>query len=358
MPGCQIPHFGLARQYNNLKDELLDATHRALKDGQLVGGSYTRAFESWLKYKTKTSYAMTVHSGTQALEIIARYKKIKHNETMVGNPKVRIPNLTYPATLNAFLNAGWDVELVDTDSYGIAKFELFGGLYDCMVGLYGRSPWGHHQLPARYDSVHGIIVDGAQHWLESNGHVGSGMAISFDPTKNLNSSGNGDAIVTNDEKMYLYAMSYTDNNKPYFHDIGTNSKMSEQDCAQLMVRTKYIDEWQQRREKIANYWSDSFKNLPIKCLDDNTASHTHQKFAIYMSDRNPLRNHLMTNGIQTKISYDYVLGDLPIAKDLVKPDMLSTSVMLSRGVLSLPIYPELTDIEVEYIANTVKSFYP
>jgi len=358
MTGCQVLHFGLARQYANLKDELLDATHRALKDGQLVGGHYTRSFEEWLKYKTKTKYAVTVHSGTQALEIIARYKKIKHAETMISNPKIRIPNFTYPATLNAFLNAGWDVELIDTDRYGIGVFKMHSGLYDCVVGLYGRSPWGDLRLPTRHDDTHGIIVDGAQHWLECQGLVGSGMAISFDPTKNLCASGNGGAIVTNDEKLYLYAISYADNNKPYFHDIGTNSKMSEQDCAQLMVRAKYIDEWQQRREKIAKYWFESFKELPIKCLDDDTTIHTHQKFVIYVSDRNPLRQHLMINGIQTKISYEYVLGDLPIGKDLVKPDMLSTSVMLSRGVLGLPMYPELTDIEVEYIATTLRTFYP
>jgi len=77
MTGLSIAHFGLKRQYGNLKDELLDATDRALRDGQLVSGPYTRQFEDWLKQRTKTKYAVTVHSGTQALEIIARYKKLK-----------------------------------------------------------------------------------------------------------------------------------------------------------------------------------------------------------------------------------------------------------------------------------------
>ena len=119
-----IPHFGLKRQYKNIGEELLDATHRALKDGQLVGGHYTRSFEEWLKHRTKTKYAVTVHSGTQALEIIARWKKIKHIESgLQGNPIVHIPNLTYPATLNSFLTAGWDVNLVDTDKNGIFDFD-------------------------------------------------------------------------------------------------------------------------------------------------------------------------------------------------------------------------------------------
>lgn len=349
-----IPHFGLVRQYKNIGEELLDATHRALKDGQLVGGHYTRSLEEWLRHRTKTRYAVTVHSGTQALEIIARYKKQKHNNTMVGNPKVRIPNLTYPATLNAFLTAGWDVELSDTDKNGIMNHSTReGGVYDCVVGFAGLRPWPN----STYQESYGVIVDGAQHWLECGGNVGSGMAISFDPTKNLPASGNGGAIVTNDEQLYLFAVTHRDNNKPAFHDAGTNSKMSEQDCAQLLVRVKYIDEWQLRRKQIASHWCQSFKDLPLTCLSDTRDPHAHQKFVIYTADRNSLHTNLMLDGINSKVHYEYVLGDLPTAKTLTKPDLLSTSVMLSRGVLSLPLYPELTDLEVDYIASKVVNFY-
>ena len=357
MSGYQIPHFGLARQYKNIGEELLDATHRAMKDGQLVGGHFTRSFEEWLKHKTKTKYAITVHSGTQALEIIARYKHQDHYKRslmLVDNPKIRIPNFTYPATLNAFLTAGWDVELADTDKNGIIAHDVrSGGIYDCVMGYTGRKPWAN----ANYSNAHGVIVDGAQHWLVADGDVGSGMAISFDPTKNLNASGNGGAIVTNDEKLYLYASSYRDNCKPYFHEVGTNSKMSEIDCAHLLVRVKYIDEWQKRREEIAKFWCDKFSGLPVTCLSNTTDSHAHQKFVMYLPDPQSLLNHLVLNGIDCKRHYEYVLGDLPSTLNLKKPDMLSTSVMLSRGVISLPMYPELTDSEVEYIATKVDQYF-
>ena len=111
----KIPHFGLQRQYKNLKDELLDATDRALSTGQLVSGKYTKEFESWLAVKTKTKYAITVHSGSQALEIIARHKLAWHYTDNKHVPIIKLPNLTYPATLNAFINTGWKVELVDTE---------------------------------------------------------------------------------------------------------------------------------------------------------------------------------------------------------------------------------------------------
>jgi dTDP-4-amino-4,6-dideoxygalactose transaminase len=83
MSGLVIPHFGLKRQYKNLRDELLDATDCAMKDGQLVGGHYTRSFEEWLKNKTKTKYAITVHSGTQHLRLLHGGKKLNIHSTLL-----------------------------------------------------------------------------------------------------------------------------------------------------------------------------------------------------------------------------------------------------------------------------------
>jgi dTDP-4-amino-4,6-dideoxygalactose transaminase len=78
---------------------------------------------------------------------------------------------------------------------------------------------------------------------------------------------------------------------------------------------------------------------------------------MYLADRNRLQSYLKEHGIDSKVHYEYVLGDLPTGKSLTKPDLLSTSVMLSRGVLSLPMYPELTAIEIEYITNTIINYH-
>ena len=105
MSNPTINFFGLNRQYQNTKEEILQATDYALRNGQLMNGTFTKQFESWLRDRTGARYAITVHSGTQALEIIATYKHKLHREVMDGDPTIRIPNLTYPATLNAFLNS-------------------------------------------------------------------------------------------------------------------------------------------------------------------------------------------------------------------------------------------------------------
>lgn len=351
----KIPHFGLARQHNYLKEELLSATDLVLKSGQFIAGEYTKKFEEWLQDRTGCRHASVTHSGTQALEFIARYYYDEwFLEGNLDNPTIRIPNLTYPATLNAFLSTGWNVELVDTDSIGIIKSpdspRDFNVKYSCFVGLYGAIP-----NTLVNDNT---IIDGAQHWLAQSTFLGLPTAISFDPTKNLYASGNGGAVLTDDYILYEYVEEIKNNSKLTHRYPATNSKMSELDCAHLLVRAKYIDEWQERRKQIRFYYLDRFKDLPIRCLSRDVERHADQKFVIYLSNRNELHNYLLEHGIESKIHYPYTLSELPVASDvIVKADLLSTSVMLSRGVLSLPIHPELSDSEIEAVADTVYKFF-
>jgi len=357
--GYKIPHFGLARQYANLREELLSATDSALRDGIFISGHYTSTFESWLTQKTKTKFAITVHSGTQALEIIARFRAHQFDKIRPNARKKEValvPNITYPATLNAFVQAGWTVEICDTDNIGILDYEKAYGNKEyiiCLVGLYGAKPYNDKEV----DSHSHVIVDGAQHWLVAEGDIGLGMAISFDPTKNLPSSGNGGAIVTNNHDLYQFARLYKNNCKDQNDFAGTNSKMSELDCSHLLVRTNYLDKWQDRREQIKKFYLERFSKLPVKCLSRGIEKHANQKFVIYTEDREQLRLHMKYSGVETKVHYKKTLSELPISRNCVRPDLLSTSVMLTRGVLSLPIYPELTDSEVECIVDIVSKFY-
>lgn len=350
MTGYKIPHFGLKKQYSHLKQELLDATDRALREGICLDGEYTKKFELWLSLKTGATYATTLHSCTQALEVVAQYLKLECNKNEIFDPFVEIPNITYPATLNAFLLAGFNVILKDTDKNGVINKNKVNENYVCQVGLYGAPI----HKPTSSD-----IIDGAQHWLINSQDFGIGMAISFDPTKNLSGPGNGGALVTNDYELHQFVVDYKNNGKKLYHtQIGSNSRMSEVDCAHLLVKTKYIDDWQWRRKQIRYFYIDRFKNLPIRCLSSDYPVHADQKFVIYYEKRDDLKQFLENKEIEVKIHYEKVLSDLPIANRIKhKPDFMSTSFMLSKGVLSLPIYPELTDGEVEYIADKIIKFF-
>jgi dTDP-4-amino-4,6-dideoxygalactose transaminase len=348
-----INHFCLRRQYHTLKDELLNATNHAMREGLLVDGSFTRNFEQWLVQKTNAKYALACHSGTQALEFIAKYHYNKYYEKFNKKPVIKIPNLTYVATLNAFINAGYDIKILDTDDNALMIEDEYSpeeGV--CIIGLYGAKPktYGTGQ--------HIRIHDGAQHWLNCD-TLDGGMAISFDPTKNLPSSGNGGAVVTNDEELYKYVFAARNNGAIkgiYGGNVvpGTNSKMSEIEAAHLLVRSRYIDQWQDRRQSIAKYYCEQFANIPeLRVLSNGVDKHQYQKFVIYTTYRNELEKYLRDSRIDTRVNYREGLNELPIAAPYQKPNMDSNSIKLSRGV----IYYELLDTEVEYIAEKVREFF-
>lgn len=355
--GTHINHFCLYRQYFNLKDELAVATDHALREARYVDGSFTRKLEGWLSNKLNAQYALVCHSGTQALEIVARYHYKRFVETFNTIPTIKIPNLTYVATLNAFITAGYNIKILDTDENALMiEDEYAPNEGVCIIGLYGAKP-------KTYGSGQFIrIHDAAQHWLNCD-TLDGGLTISFDPTKNLPSSGNGGGIATNDLGLYEFAYAYRDNGaikNKYGGNIiaGTNSKMSEIEAAHLLVRTKYIDTWQARRRSIAKYWCEQFASIPeIRCLSNGVDPHQYQKFVIATTPRDELIHHLTENRIDTRINYKQGLNELPIAQPYEKPDMDSTSIKLSRRVLSLPIYAELLDAEVEFICEKVKEFF-
>ena len=104
-----IPFTGLRKQYNELRSEILDVTDEVLRSGTLMDGNYTAEFSHWLGQKNNVKYTQLCHSGTQALEIIAQFFA---TQIHINPPTVVIPALTYPATANAWLRAGWPIELV------------------------------------------------------------------------------------------------------------------------------------------------------------------------------------------------------------------------------------------------------
>jgi dTDP-4-amino-4,6-dideoxygalactose transaminase len=174
--------------------------------------------------------------------------------------------------------------------------------------------------------------------------------------KNLGNYGNGGAVVTNDMEFVNFAHGWRCHGKNTNHaEVGTNSRMSETDCAQMIVKAGYIDAWQHRRYEIAHYWINRFKDAPLRCLvtSDNIKQHALHKFVIDVDNRDEVAKKLAAAGIETKVHYQHPLQELPAYQQYKGPSIISAASALSRRCLSLPIYPELTDSEVEHIATTV-----
>jgi dTDP-3-amino-3,4,6-trideoxy-alpha-D-glucose transaminase len=135
-----------------------------------------------------------------------------------------------------------------------------------LVGLYGAAVNAD-----RFWGTDLIIEDGAQHWLSNNcNRLGNATAISFDPMKNLNAYGNGGAVVLTTWTCWSLLESGQIMANPLHIPIGTNSRMSETESAQMMIKTRHIDAWQARRKNIALYWMGRLKNTGIRSLIDAT----------------------------------------------------------------------------------------
>jgi dTDP-4-amino-4,6-dideoxygalactose transaminase len=353
----KIPFTGIRRQYANLREEIMDITDQVLSTGQVMNGPWTMRFEDWLANKNHVKHAVTCHSGTQALELIAAF----HLQYGFGrvSPTVLIPAMTYIATANAWVKAGWNIHIVDTDGYGlidpkkVPRNLVFHAV--CTVGLYGAAY--NRWFPN--EGNYAMIEDGAQHWLSNDcRRHGAACAISFDPTKNFANYGNGGAVVTNDRQLLDFARDWQSNGKGGGDaDFVTNSRMSEVDCAQMMIKARYLNDWQARRGEIARYWMDRFADSSVRCLIDgtNVDKHCFHKFVIDIDNRDSVMNKLEVAGITTKIHYTRPLHEEPRYVNTPGPDMMSAASSLARRGLSLPIYPELTDAEVEFIADQVTS---
>jgi dTDP-4-amino-4,6-dideoxygalactose transaminase len=209
-----------------------------------------------------------------------------------------------------------------------------------------------------------IIEDAAQSFGATyngipSGKLGDVSILSFDPTKNLNNYGSGGMLLTDDYDAYQFALSLRDNGKVHKHDwAGTNSKMSESDCAQMLVKLKYFDGWQRRRQEIADYYIENLTDWVDVLLPNRDVEHAWHKFVIRVGSRSQMQGYLASKGIETKIHYEQPLYEHPVGWDYIDyaSDLMRGSSAHCQEALSLPIYPEMTDSEVEQVIEAITSY--
>lgn len=364
-----IPFFGVKRQYENLREEILHITDVVLSTGQVLDGAYTKAFEGAIASRCNRDFAISVNSCTQGL--------IMSLQLLEPAGKVIVPAISFAATVNSVMMTEHTPHFCDVDGYGqldlnnllttlnndsvsaVMYVNLYGNVVDydrlrIHTEFFGRSPT--------------IIEDAAQSFGASykgkpSGKLGDISVLSFDPTKNFNNYGSGGMILTDNAQFAEGLMDFRDNGKYNGHMWpGTNSKMSEVDCAQMMVKLQYFDDWQERRHAIATYYTQQLQSYIDVIGSSSDVEHAWHKFVVRHESRSKLRHHLSMKGIETKIHYEKPLTDLEISSRYVNMfprhghDFYNAEEFC-KSCLSLPIYPELSDSEVEHIAQSVKEFF-
>jgi dTDP-4-amino-4,6-dideoxygalactose transaminase len=363
MSGYKVPFNGLGRQYASLKEELLHAADLVYSSGRVLDGEYTAKFEQAIATRTDRTYAISVSSCSQAL-LVSMMAYAGHDTSK----KVAVPALSFAATANASVLAGRNIQFIDTDTDGILDISKLDGSHIGIilyVNLFGNvidydklklvSDFFNDSIPIIEDAAQSF---GAYYKGKPSGKLGDISCLSFDPTKNLPNYGSGGMVLTDNDDVAAYVKSFKDNGKQSSHwMVGTNSKMSEADCAQMLVKLKYFDQWQARRAKIAAYYADNLSDIvSVPEYSFDVIPSWHKYVITTVDNRDDLASKLLTYGVETKVHYKTLMPDMPVFRyDGNIPFPAADAI--SNTALSLPIYPELTDVDVEHVAASIRSVF-
>ena len=215
-------------------------------------------------------------------------------------------------------------------------------------------------LPVIEDAAQAI---GATRNNRPAGSLGVAGCFSFFPTKNAGAYGDGGMITTDDESLANRIRSvraHGERGQKYIHEsLGTNSRLDELQAAVLRVKLRHLEEWTGKRRKNAEYYWKSLEGLPLQLpvIDDRNSSNYHQ-FVIQSEKRDDLKHYLASKGIATAIYYPRALPLQPCFAYLGNQsgDFPAAEASAARS-LALPIYPELTESQLDFVSATVRSFY-
>lgn len=349
-----INFFNVDRQYQQDREIYLDLADRVYSSGQVINGEYCRKLENSLKLRTGRKHCVLTASCTDALAFVGG-NCIKFDSVVI------FPDISFPATNNGFIreleNYRFNQLYLETDSNGIIDLDrleiILKHLADqnrkvivVWVNLFGHT--------VDYDRLSNIqqtysntvfIEDAAQSigasWKSTpSGAMGSASCFSFDPTKNLNAFGIGGALLTDDVELSDAVDLHRRPHTPRWINHGYNSQINELDAAIVWWKLENrFDDWQKRRTDIAKYY---IENLNVECIKPaEFCTSAWHKFVIKHNKRNSLKDKLKEAGIDTRVHYPKTLE--------------GTENSFTRNCLSLPIYPELSDSEVEQIVDSTVS---
>jgi len=362
----QIPFFGIDRQYKILREEIVDAIDEVYLTGKVLDGPHTAAFEQAIAKRCNRQFAVAVNSCTQGLVFAQQV-------TVPAESRILIPTLSFAATLNSVLYAGHTPVFCDTDPNALIDLEsmdmaLTGAGINCIMyaNLFGHTiDYNKFRLHTEFFNDDIFVIEdaaqsfGASYQGQPSGSLGDISVLSFDPTKNLNNYGSGGMILTDSYQAYEDLLDLRDNGKRMDHQgFGTNSKMSEADCAAMLVKLEHFDAWQQRRQKIADYYTGELSEFVDIVLPNEGVESAWSKFVIRTADRYTLNGFMSQQGIETRYNYDKPLFELPVGYEFIDyaRELFRESTAFSRECLSLPIYPELLDSEVERVVEAVINY--
>jgi dTDP-4-amino-4,6-dideoxygalactose transaminase len=361
-----IPLVDLRAQYAPLRDEILAAVAGVLDGMQLFLGPEQRAFEEEFAALCQTRESIGISNGTDAIELALRALGVG-----VGDEVITQPN-SFIATAEAISAVGARPVFVDVDE---ATSTLDPALLEpaitprtkaiIPVHLYGRPAdmpaitaiAGRHGIPVIEDACQAV---GAELGGQRIGSLGTLACFSFYFSKNLGAYGEGGAVTTNDPALAERVRLYRDHGSRvrYQHEVvGRNARLDEMQAAILRVKLRYLDADNAQRQGIAGVYDYGLRwcegiGLPAR---RGGGTHVFHQYVLRCRDRDALQAALKARGIGTNIHYPVPVHLQPAYRGRIAlgPSGCRATETAAQQVLSLPMYPELTDAEVSRVCEAL-----
>ncbi|MHC6180452.1 DegT/DnrJ/EryC1/StrS family aminotransferase [Clostridium sp. JNZ X4-2] len=371
----EVKFFTPTREYSEKKDEFDKAIQSVINSGSFIMGKEVTDFEDAIKKYTGAKYAISVASGTDALIITSDILGFKDKKEVITSPFTFLASASCIARHNAKpvfvdidettfnIDANKIEEKINPNTAGILPIHLFCQMSDMdkIMDLASKNNLrvledAAEAFGMRWKGDNGIVY-------KHSGTIGDMGIFSFFPTKTLGGYGDGGMIVTNDAKLAEMAKMFRVHgaSKKYHYDyLGYNSRLDTIQAAVLSVKLKHLDKSIEKRLKVSNWYKERLNDceyVKIPGIKGEQKS-VYYVFNILAESRDELAAYLKQNNVGTSIYYPiplhlqkcfnylgYKEGDFPVAEKV------------SKEILALPIYPEITEDEVDFVCTAIKNFY-
>ncbi len=370
----KVDFYTSKREYLEKKQEFDVAISQVIQSGKFILGDDVQDLEKNVKEYTGAKHAIAVASGTDALVLSADILGFSDSKEVITTPFTFFSSVSCLIRNNAkpvFVDIDEETFNIDTrlieekitpETVGILPVHLFLQMSDMDEIMSISQKYDLKVLEDAAESF-GMFWKGNGIYYHHSGTIGDIGIYSFFPTKTLGAYGDAGMIVTNDDELYHLAKAYRVHGsaKKYFHEfVGYNSRLDTIQAAILNVKLRYINDAIRRRETAANWYLERLKDCTDIYLPKVIGKQkpVYYVFTIRTQKRDELQKYLKDLGIQTTIYYPkplhlqecfqdlgYKKGDFPIAEKVC------------NEVLALPIYPEISEGEVDYVCKNIKSFF-
>jgi dTDP-4-amino-4,6-dideoxygalactose transaminase len=362
-----IPLVDLKKNYETIKNEVNEAILQTISTCYFVNGTDVNKFESEFAKYTGSRYCQSCNSGTDALYLAFKSLNIGEGDEVI------VQSNTFIASALAVSNVGAKPILVDNDDNFMIDCEEIKRKITAktkallVVHLYGLCPNMDEIMEIVKENNLYLIEDCAQAsgTYYKNQHVGTFGDLgcfSFYPGKNLGAYGDGGAVITNNEKYNDYIKGWKNwgcGKKKYFHETkGGNSRLDSIQASVLSVKLKYLETWNESRRNIANKYCELLQNTGDIELPNyhEFCKPSWHLFVIKTSKRDELLEYMKTNKVFCGIHYPIPIHKLEAYSEY-NSMYLKNVENDSNKIISLPIFPELTLVEIESICGLIKTFY-